>query len=852
MSEPTSNKAGGRVFRIDRECYVIYVGSDDHRVRPFLRVGTSSNLPDRIRPYIGTVVLSDRITGNPLQEAETVGAVGPRRPEYTGSPELVHAFSPLTGMDRVRERPISSSNRELPQGAFVEFLTDGNLHLTVNSRRIYDLDTVEQSDRHQAYLLDRVSSVVRDTDGAYEAHVFGPPGFLVGTDRSMYRFSQGTLTATALQSGAVEALSRRLIDPEWLTVVAGPADPEELLRWGKWRLRQTLLNGSSQPVIVSRDAGASEAPRRLDHLLEVLRVAGVPVKRAPVKREFDLPEIPGEPAATTLRVSGRGEWPAISDTVLEGVPLVPGVPYRVFGGFDALPSEESAGRDPAETDRSRDDAFGRLMNLLHGWNTETLEQEEAAPERFVRRAAELLAACPAPVWADVYPTGEGYSVRFMVQHGFSLKFARENTAAVQRIDTVLQDSADPDEAYRAEQRRLLAFLDELLEQRRATTRAPAPAKTPAESPAPESTTAAAASSAASATDAPPADESAPAPTEAAAAAAKVAPSPSDTQRDASPAAPATSSPQRTGAGSAAGSSAPGGSASGGQGRGGQSSSGSSSRGWRGPAFVVIGVVLIAGVVTLLLWRDDTGERYLARLGSDSEMALEADSDAPDTASVGNASSAGDGGSAEEDAPPDEEAAAGAEDGSAADENGGAHDNDGGTPANDDGETANGDASNPGGDSSADSGTDTGEDVSQVALQESDDPGADEAPTDGPLVITVGDIIRMVNRIAEQNGYAPIGSMAPDARDPDWIFPGNELELPDQRLYEIRRGDTMWAIADRFIRQSAQEHSRTLAELTERIQRGERPVEELQVLLNESYAQTTRRRVGELLSEIGVE
>ena len=111
---------------------------------------------------------------------------------------------------------------------------------------------------------------------------------------------------------------------------------------------------------------------------------------------------------------------------------------------------------------------------------------------------------------------------------------------------------------------------------------------------------------------------------------------------------------------------------------------------------------------------------------------------------------------------------------------------------------------------------------------------------------------MVNRIAERNGYAPIGSMAPDARDPDWIFPGNELELPDQRLYEIRRGDTMWAIADRFIRQSAQEHNRTLAELTERIQRGERPIEELQVLLNESYAQTTRRRAGELLSEIGVE
>ncbi|MEX2444991.1 MAG: hypothetical protein WD492_15425 [Alkalispirochaeta sp.] len=818
MSEPTSNKAGGRVFRIDRECYVIYVGSDDHRVRPFLRVGTSPNFPDRIRPYIGTVVLSDRVTGNPLQEAETVGAVGPRRPEYTGSPELVHAFSPLTGMDRVRERPILSSDRQLPQGAFVEFLTDGNLHLTVNGHRIYDLDEVEQNDRHGAYLLDRVVSAIRSSGGIYDAEVFGPAGFLVGTDRSVFRFSQGTLTATALQSGAVEALARRLIDPELLAATAGPADPEELLRWGKWRLRRVLLSGSSQPVVIARDPSSSEAPRRLDHLLEVLRVAGVPVERAPVSREFDLPQIPGEPAPTTLRVSSRGEWPTIPSRIVGGtVPVVPGVPYRVFSGVDALPQGKAAGADPKELDRERDDAYGTLMSLLHSWNTDALGLEETKPENFSQRAAELLAACPAPVWADLYPSGEGYSVRFMVQHGFSLKYARENIAAVERIDSALEDRVPPGEIFRGEQRRLLAFLDELLEQRRATTRPPV-ATSPAATPAAANPTAAPPTApedgVESVEEGSPADQSRggaqnPNPQEPAERpAASVAASGVESSNP--------SAAKRTKGGAGAAGASPGGGSDGPsrspRSRGGRSFSESSRRGWRGPTFVVVGVVLIAGAVALLLWRDDTGERYLARLGSRSETALVADDDA------GGASN-DDGAANDRDDVARDDATTDSDDGAANDDGGGA--------------TNGGAANDP--DAAGDP-------------EETDDGTA----TDAPIIVTETDILRMVNRIAELNDYAPIGSMAPDARDPNWIFPGNQLKLPNQELYEIRRGDTMWAISDRFIRQSAQEHMWTLTSLSERIQRGERPVNQLRVLLEETYVETTRRRAGELLSEIGVE
>ncbi|MFW5694021.1 MAG: hypothetical protein ACOCYB_02555 [Alkalispirochaeta sp.] len=873
VSEPTSNKVGGRVFRIDRECYVIYVGSDDHRVRPFLRVGTSSHLPDRIRPYIGTVVLSDRVTGNPLQEAETVGAVGPRRPEYTGSPELVHAFSPLTGMERVRERPISSSHRRLPQGAFVEFLSDGNLYLTVNAHRIYELDEVEQRDRHDAYRMERVAAAVTSSGGAYRRELFEPAGFLVGTDRSLFRFSHGQLTATALQSGGLEALSRRLIDPDLLSAVAGPVDPEALLRWGKWRLRRALVAGAMQPVIVAREASASETPRRLDHLLDVLRVAGLPMEYAPVSREFDLSEIPGEPTETTLRVSGRGEWPAAPEYLFEGrVPVVPGVPYRVFSGVDTLPEGTAAGEDPGNADRDRDDAYGRLMTELHRWNAAGGDETDVSPERFVQRVSDLLAACPAPIWADLYPSGEGYSVRFMVQHGFSLKFVRENVTAVERIDTALDDPDSLDNLFRDEQRRLLAFLDELLEQRRATTRPP-PDPTPAETAAAPSTSAAAPAAetpaAASQATEDTAAASQPATPAASTPASAASPAASKSAAAGSPAAAQSPRDSRPGAEPVAAARA--GSSRGGGGVGTGSAARSATGMWRGPTFVVLGVVLIAGAVALLLWRDDSGERLLARLGARSEAALVADdvdgendgedAVATDDATRGDTAMNGDNDSADGVDPSEQPHA---EDGAD-----GATRRDGGSDSAEalDSPDSADSADSPDSADSADSpdsaragntantATDGDEAPDEVVR---DDPTTqlasdDQAPSaDAPITVTVSDILRMVNRIAELNGYAPIGSMAPDARDPDWIFPGNQLELPNQEVYEIRRGDTMWAIADRFIRQSEQEHIRRLADLRERVQQGEQPTEELRVLLEESYVETTRRSAGELLSEIGVE
>ncbi|NBF39779.1 MAG: hypothetical protein GVY14_05130, partial [Spirochaetes bacterium] len=78
------------------------------------------------------------------------------------------------------------------------------------------------------------------------------------------------------------------------------------------------------------------------------------------------------------------------------------------------------------------------------------------------------------------------------------------------------------------------------------------------------------------------------------------------------------------------------------------------------------------------------------------------------------------------------------------------------------------------------------------------PGLEPRESVGGIVITILDIIEMANRIAEENGYRPMGAPEEAGPDPDWIFPGNVFTLPDGTTRAVVEGDTIWDIAADFI------------------------------------------------------
>jgi hypothetical protein len=878
VSDPTANRPGGRVFRIDRECYVVYVGSDDHRVRPFLRVGTSPSLPDRIRPYVGTVVLSDRLTGNPLDEATTLGSSTRRRPDYTGSPDVVHAYSPLTGMPTVEERPISSRGRAPKEGAFVQFLTDGDLNLTVNGRRIYGLDERERSDSHRSYLLERAAAIVGETAAAYRREIFARPGFLLGTDRSFFRFSGSNLTAHALRPGALEALTGRLIDPTIFTRVAGPADVTELLIWLKWWLRRRLISRDGRTISLAggEAVGGEAGSRRLAQLLDVARAAGLAVEwsspqGAPVPPGPAIGETP-----VTPREGGGDAGAAVPEILLpegfrwygDSAPvIIPGVPYRFHDSPRAI-EEEGLLADPTEFDLERADGYGTLLKLLSRFNESGVPAGDG--DAFLREVSRLLATCPAPITVEIVPTDHEYRPRFMVQRDFTLARSRENTRAVRRIGEILA-KGDEESFYRDERRRLMDLLDELLRESRATTKhvPPEDAGEPA-----------AAGDAGKAGDSrpPSPDQSQPtAPPKGSADGSAADRAPAQTGQPGSSPSDARKSSAASGGSSESGASrraGPG--TSGGRNAAGNLSartgrSGGAGRSGRRRAGLLAAAAVVGVLLLLLLLRPSRTERGIADPAVSDEVpsvvttegGMDPGADSDGSESPG--SNAGDGGIG------DGGVATGDGNGDGASDSDEATDADAATDPVRSTPDADGEDSTPVAerdlpdDEATSIGTATTDDATTTGPAATTDDATPGTTGDGPattvevrgtdpIVISLSDMIRLVNRIARINGYAPLGNVFPGSRDPDWIFPGNVLELPDGSLYTIRDGDTMWGIADRFIQQSVPQERDTLIEVERRILWGEIPSrsvevrEQLEVLAEDALLESTRRTAEELMEE----
>lgn len=69
-------------------------------------------------------------------------------------------------------------------------------------------------------------------------------------------------------------------------------------------------------------------------------------------------------------------------------------------------------------------------------------------------------------------------------------------------------------------------------------------------------------------------------------------------------------------------------------------------------------------------------------------------------------------------------------------------------------------------------------------------------------MTILDNLNLTNKIAIKNGYHRIlfnfEKKYIKGKDPDWIFPGNNLLLPDDTKIVVQTGDTMWGICETYL------------------------------------------------------
>jgi len=97
-----------RIFHIDDECYLFYLGSDRDDDRPFARIGNSIKLTGNVISNISSIIITDSITGDPLLEPVNINPDNINALRYVGDKKTVQNYLNFIHNYNVRNGHISS------------------------------------------------------------------------------------------------------------------------------------------------------------------------------------------------------------------------------------------------------------------------------------------------------------------------------------------------------------------------------------------------------------------------------------------------------------------------------------------------------------------------------------------------------------------------------------------------------------------------------------------------------------------------------------------------------------------------------------------------------------------------
>ena len=86
-----------------------------------------------------------------------------------------------------------------------------------------------------------------------------------------------------------------------------------------------------------------------------------------------------------------------------------------------------------------------------------------------------------------------------------------------------------------------------------------------------------------------------------------------------------------------------------------------------------------------------------------------------------------------------------------------------------------------------------------------------------------------------SGYRDLDYRVHEGNNPDWIYAGNELIMPDGSVYNVARGDSIWFIASRLIRRELEIDLKKVAELENKLSNSDLSNSEKKVLVDDLMA-----------------
>jgi hypothetical protein len=210
-----------RVFHIDTECYIIYVGKDPEDYRPFLRLGNSPALLEKAKKFISAVIITDSLTGNQLLEHQNLQIPLTGETRYIGDPEEVAKLKQfLEDNDIPSEGYEDEDGADTSEktGAFVYFYKNGNIHIMLDKTRLFDLHSREKDDGHFVYRAERAAQAVKGNPFRYQSWDLSAPGFFFAGENPFF-FREGKIGTLGISPDYIRDLGKYGFDPDlvlWL------------------------------------------------------------------------------------------------------------------------------------------------------------------------------------------------------------------------------------------------------------------------------------------------------------------------------------------------------------------------------------------------------------------------------------------------------------------------------------------------------------------------------------------------------------------------------------------------------------------------------------------------------------
>ncbi len=248
-----------RTFHVDRECYIFYLGSDLEDERPLVRIGNSDHLDPRIIYNISSIVVTDSITGDPALEPRNVILKDIRNCRYVGDKKTIEDYFDFIRHVNIQDGKSTTLEgiRAAPDRAEAIFFKGGNLRLHYEQNVLFDLERNRRGDFHFPQLADWLKERMSVNPLRYQPADFHPCG-VMRFGETFQLFADGKILSLELPPDYFPYFTMTGIDPDLVDTVVVDRVTSPLIQY----LKRCRASGRKARLLTA-DPGVMKIAARL-------------------------------------------------------------------------------------------------------------------------------------------------------------------------------------------------------------------------------------------------------------------------------------------------------------------------------------------------------------------------------------------------------------------------------------------------------------------------------------------------------------------------------------------------------------------------------------------------------------